>query len=754
MPYEYEEGTTEEGVLADLTKDYKRLQNQKAKKTGLSVEMRVLRALAFYFSEHHLTEGPRSLTVPANEDNKLYLVFNLLAQRAKKFMGRVSTAALNGRFKAVPDKQDVKSWADAEVIDKLIIALDDKVKQPSRTWEILFWLVYGGVAFEAITWQPNNTVESLPKFNDAGEVLFRYTAMPDGQEYSASEVEMLVESGQAVKEHFEVIEIESQTGDVQSTVYGPLNVFVDAGVRSVADLAPDQGIYIAEVKTKGWVIENFGYDEEGNPREDVINQINEVGSDKHVKIVQTEFSQLGPSHGMLDLQDMIPGVQGTVDEDSDPEMFVIVHRYQPAGKKYPKGRYTIFIPDKMILRDAENPYGEIPIVDYHLEPVTTTFWTKDYVTDLLAPQKFLNKRLSQMGEEANANIHGKLLLGPGISRDAVSPDQPEAVENAVTESGIALVQRLGGPALPNWFIKSIELSIQLINDLAGGADLFQESKFPGQLRGPMAIPMLQEIMDSEWTNLYEHLGDQFARAKQMRLNRVRDFYPPLRTMHYTDDNLRDEVFEFHSREVWANGTTFSVRIERGSFVPELRAIREAAIIERLNSPLGILYMDERTGQLDKSKLAIDAKFGDSGRLSRASQYRKLQLEINERIYKGAPLPPVLQFWDHPAMMDEMEATMSTMEWLQASPEIQQVFMERYQQHATFVQQAAQRQQQFMQSQMVQGAVAQAVQQSAAQTASATVDAVMQQMLSQAQVAPNVEQDIARGVQANQEGGLI
>jgi hypothetical protein len=744
MPYEYtdEQLQSPDGVLDELTKDYQRLQNQKSRKSGLSVELRVLRALAFFFGEHHLSEGPRNLTVRENEDNKLYLVFNLLAQRAKKFMGRISTAALNGKFKANPDKQDVASWANAEVVDRLISALDAKVKQPSRTWEILFWLVYGGVAFEVTTWMPNVTQEAMPKLNEQNEVLFSFSQQP-GQEFSESEVEMLIEQG-APKEYFEVIEDLQVVGDVQSTVYGPLNVFLDAGVRSVADLAPDQGIYIAELKTKGWVVENFGYNVDGSPNQEVLMKIEEVGGDEHIKIVTTEFTQLGPSHGALDLQDMIPALQGST-EDDDPDMFVVVHRYQPAGKKYPKGRYTIFIPSKMILRDGENPYGEVPVVDYHLEPVTTTFWTKDYVTDLMAPQKFLNKRLSQMGEEANANIHGKVLLGPGIKRTDITPDSPEAIENSVNEQGVPLVHRLAGPAMPGWFIKSIELVMNLLNDLAGGADLFQQSKFPGQMRGPMAIPMLQEIMDSEWNNLYEHLGEQFAAAKQMRLNRVKDFYPPIRTMNYTDANMQDEVLEFYNNKVLKSGTNYSIRIERGSFIPELRAVREGAIIERLQSPLGILYMDERTGQLDKSKLAMDAKVGDTGRISRAAQYRKLQNEINERLTKGEYVPPVMPFWDHAAMMDELEAAMATMEHLTATPQVQQAFQQRWQQHSAFMQQKAQQQQAFMQSQMVQGAVAQAVQQSSAQAASATVDAVMGQLLEQVKTQPQFEDLLKQGI---------
>jgi hypothetical protein len=94
------------------------------------------------------------------------------------------------------------------------------------------------------------------------------------------------------------------------------------------------------------------------------------------------------------------------------------------------------------------------------------------------------------------------------------------------------------PEMPQWFLASIELAVKMFNDAAGGADLMEDNKFPGQLRGPMAVPMLQEIMDTQWGPLFQHLGERLARVKQMRLNRVKQFYPPQRTLHYTDRTRR------------------------------------------------------------------------------------------------------------------------------------------------------------------------------------------------------------------------
>ena len=87
--------------------------------------------------------------------------------------------------------------------------------------------------------------------------------------------------------------------------------------------------------------------------------------------------------------------------------------------------------------------------------------------------------------------------------------------------------------------------------------------------------------------------------------------------------------------------------------------------------------------------------------------------------------------------------MKTTEFLSASQQVQQLFMNRWSEHQKFLQEAAQRQQEAMQGQMVQQAVAQATQQAAAQAASETVKSVMEQLRAQSLMAPMTENAMAQ-----------
>ena len=720
----------ENNLLDALTADWKRLQEQKARQTG-GVEARTLQAIAFSEGEQYTDYKNKSLYSEPQDANKLYLTFNLIGRRIGKLLGRLSAA--NPPLKVKPDKKDPKAFAMAEVGDQLLMALGQKLDDPARLWEVLYWLLHGGTAFVGSPWVPNASIEPEVQYDPMGQLL--YKDLLSGQPVPEAQMQQIVANEGRPPESFELFEVAQLVGDVGCEVLGPLNVFIDQSVRAVEDLAPDQRLYIARIRTMGWIEENFG---------------TTVDPDKNFRIVSTTFNQASDATGGIFLKDMIPLVQGEAGKD-DPPMAVVVEGYAPASKANPRGRYTAFVPGKAILHDAENPYGEIPWVDLHWKPVTTTFWTRNYVSDLIAPQRFLNKRLSQLGEQANATVYSQILLGGTLTEKDINADKPGVVPHGVSENGIPLAQRLAPPELPAFFMDSINLTVKLFNDIAGGSDLMEETKFPGQLRGPLAVPMLQEIMDTEWGPFFKHLAERWSRVNQMRLDRVKQFYPPIRTLHYTGKDLKDEVITFHTDEVLRSDVNFNVTVEPGVILPELRALREARVRERLASPLAILYMDERTGRMDKSKIAQDLQFGDTGRETKEGQYRKLAMEIVGMLWEGKPVPPVQPFYDHAPMMDELESAMATTEFLRASLPIQTAFAERWKQHRFFLVQEAQAQQQAMQSGMIQGAVAQAVQQAAAQTAASTVTETREQV--------GIQNEMERSgetrrlvAQANEKGG--
>lgn len=699
-------------ILTTLQKDFDRLKRQKSRPSG-GVEGTMLTNLCFLNNEHYVNYTQATLSMEGQEKNKLYLTFNLITPRWNKLSGRLS--AFNAPFKSQPNKTDPEALESAEIADRMLIAVDQKVDEISRMRERLHWMGVAGTAFEYTPWVPNAGLELMPVF-EGGQLLFKDLLNPDpnAPPVPQDQVESQVKTGRPF-ESFEMLEEVQPVGEVGSIIYGPANVFVDQTVKSIADLPPDAWVHVAEIKTTGWVEENFNEKVEGS---------------KELSLIQSRINSTGESIGGTYLKDLIPMFQGTT-EENDPEMVIYVCSYQASSKKNPKGRMVCWVPKQKVLHDDVNPYEEIPLVDFHWTPVTTTFWTNAYITQLIPAQRFINKRMNQLGEQANASIYSNILLGGGLKSSDIPADYPGVIENGLTEAGARNVERMMPPELPSWFLPSIELAVKMFNDAAGGADLMEESKFPGQLRGPMAVPMLQEILDTQWGPLFQHLGERLARVKQMRLNRVKQFYPASRTMHYVDRTQKDEVLEFNTEKVLRGGTTYNITVERGSILPELRSLREARVSERLAGPLAILYMDERTGRIDKSKVAADLQFGDTGREGREAQFRKLSLEIIKLLWTAQPVPPVQPFYDHGAMLDELEHAMSTTEFMKASPPIQQAFSDRWMQHSQFLQQQAQMQAQAQQGAQIQSAVAQATQMAAAKAASEAVDSTRAQMGEQA-----------------------
>lgn len=729
----------ENKIVSAYVDDWRRHQNQKSRQSG-GVEMRVLSELCMYHGEHFVKQQGYSLVGrPMTDDdkNKLWLVFNMLSRAVDRKIGRLWS--IDHSFRATPNTLNPAAWDQAEVVTKLIKALNRKAKEGQQHWNRLFWLLIGGVVIEHTPWQLEAASEALPAFGEDGTMIFLDNWQTPAAEVPEAFVVAEMAKG-APSERFTPKETVQMVGEVGSQIFCPLDFFMDSSVKRIRDLAGDQSCEIAELKTKGWIADNFGQDKAA-----------QIGVSGDLNIVKTNLNQNNaPVVASMNLQDLIPAIQGSRTQ-GDPEMAIVITRYQPRSTQNPSGKRCIFTPEGVLLDETDiAEYEGIPLTDIHWRPNATSFWSPGFLTNMVPAQKFLNKRMSQLGEASNAQVYEMILLGAGLKRENIPTDYHGVVEDAIDENGNPMVQVMQRGNLPSFFPQTIQIVTEFIDTL-GSSDLLSQRKFPGQLRGPLAIPMLQELLDSEDGPFYTHLGEQLAEIHQQRVNRVKQFYEPIRTLHYVGNNNKNETLVFHTSNVLRRGWDYTIDIEPASLLPEISSMREARVRERLESPLAALYMNRRTGKIDISKIADDLKYGDTERESRESQYRKLARQFIGALWDGKTLDPNLPmpFYDHDVMMDEFEAAMSTTEWLEASQSVKQGFVDFYNKCQQFLQKLHDQQNSVIENKMLQNAVAMATQQAAAKAAATATDAALTQVDSQrdaAQQPPGLEENVRQLMQ--------
>ncbi|NDA69235.1 MAG: hypothetical protein EBY09_21835 [Verrucomicrobia bacterium] len=153
-----------------------------------------------------------------------------------------------------------------------------------------------------------------------------------------------------------------------SELYSPLDFFIDASVKRIRDLAGDQACYLAQLKTRGWVEDNFG--------PEIAAKVQYNGDLNIVRTVIKDGNS--PVVANMNLKDLVPAIQGT-QMPGDPDMCIVLTRYAPRSVKNPQGSRCMFTPDGAILDKGDlADYPEIPCTDIHWRPNATSFWSSDF----------------------------------------------------------------------------------------------------------------------------------------------------------------------------------------------------------------------------------------------------------------------------------------------------------------------------------------------------------------------------------------
>lgn len=449
--------TPSQRIADEYTKDWRRLKAQKARKSG-GVETRVLYNLAMVQNEAYseIASGILRGRSSTDEDkNRLFLTFNLLGKAMWRKMGRLWS--IDNSFPATPNTLDPAAFDYAEVVSDLVRATSYKLKDKQIHWNRLFWLLVAGVVIEETPWQLEVARETLPAMDpETGEILWEDTALK--QVITQEMAQQQIDAG-ATPERFRPSEQVQTVGEVGGVLWNPLNFFIDAGVKRIKDLASDQKCYTAEIKTRGWVEDNFGTD-----------VASKLTYNTNLSIVNTRLMDAGIASAGTSMRDLIPAIQSERTGD-DVEQILIITGYGPRGTKHPAGSRCIFTPDGETLDETDFDalkYEDIPLTDFHYKPNATTFWTMDFITDLVAGQKFLNKRVSQLGEAANSQIYEVFLLGGELDKKDIPSDMPGVVQDGIDENGNPRVLPLQRGVLPGWFVESIRLVVDFMDSVGGG----------------------------------------------------------------------------------------------------------------------------------------------------------------------------------------------------------------------------------------------------------------------------------------------
>jgi hypothetical protein len=525
--------------------------------------------------------------------------------------------------------------------------------------------------------------------------------------------ESMVQSGTPPSQ-FKLFEQPQRVGEVGSSIFSPLQCFVDHSVLDLRRLPPQRWAGVAQPRTNDWIMANFA-----DTAEFDLETLDGRGD---VKIVTTTLTQNGPTMAFQNVQQLIPAIQGTLAKD-DPDMEVVCDFFQPPSDEFPEGRMVVFIPKKGILLNQEIPYPDFPLTDYHFTPPKTTHWTGGYTEHLIQGNQFLNRRMQQLGEYGNHFIESPYLLGGALTEDDVTGEFPNYIEGGLTPEGQPLVQQAQPPQVPGWFQKSIDHANEFLTDLAGGQDLFGQNKFPGQLRGTFGAPILQEMTDSQFAPFLRHVFTRMAIVKEKRLNIVREFYPPVRTMHITNRDETDEVIEFHKEEIMPAGTSFTFTVLPSTILPEMRGMRELRVAEQVrNFPM--MFQDQEDGRWLTEKIAEALQIPDNTTKDAREKSRKLAQRVIEALKMGQSLqsvPPVTPWQQHGAMLEEFQDFMNESEFWKLDEPTRQNIMQYWSQIAQVLQQKAQQAQQAQQQAGQEEIINQAAQQAAIKGATQAVE---------------------------------
>jgi hypothetical protein len=350
---------------------------------------------------------------------------------------------------------------------------------------------------------------------------------------------------------------------------------------------------------------------------------------------------------------------------------VVKEFWQRPTKKYPRGRYVVYVKDKVLFA-GDNPYeqGMLPFAAFSHIPVPGRFWGDSVVTDLIKPQMNYNKARSQAIEIRNLMSKPKWLVPKGSLETQITSAPGENIEYVPVAN--LRPEPIRGIDVPATFWKEFDQIKSEFYDVSGQHEV-SHAQIPAGIRSGIAIAYLQEQDDTRLTVTAQSYEKALEKVETLKLRLARQFYIEPRVGRIVGENNTVEVFTFMGRDIPED---VDVKVQAGSSLPQSRVAKQEFIIS---------LWEQKIIQDPKVVLKL-LEFGDVEGIYDDIDLDTSQAQRENELMKEGKYEEPEDFENHEVHIYEHNKFRKTEEYDALPDEIKQLFAQHVAVHQSFLQQ--------------------------------------------------------------------
>lgn len=497
--------------------------------------------LAFYSGKQWVAFDGFMLAEVELDDTRAKLVDNRIQPIVRTEIAKMTKT--RPVFVGVPRSGDDSDMAAARLAERLLEYQWKHLGLLRKLRSALLWSRVCGAGFWKVTWDS--------EIGDGIDILVGADGRPINDSYGRPmRPDRLNDLPEGYAEENGLQPRRVAMGDVRIDVRTPFEMYVDP-------MCGEDGIDDAE-----WVIEEAVYSKryvyEHYP---LARQLDvQPDSDSIAGITESRM----------------PGV--VTAPDGNPQGICLREYWCRPTAADPQGRRIVWTKSGQVLFNDVNPYPWLPYVMFRGVPTPGRFWPGSVTEQLISPQTELNKRKSQIAENAE-RVGNPPLMKSSLNQDFDWQGLPgEVLEFQDTGSPGAIPQFLNVPEIPGYVREDIDRIEQSIREISGQHEV-TSGAVPAGVTAASAINLLQEADDTRLGPDIADMEQALAGAGQRLVHLMARYYTDQRVVRIAGDDGR---WEFVTYRKGMLPDDQGIDVQAGSGLPQSKAAKQAAIQEVLN----------------------------------------------------------------------------------------------------------------------------------------------------------------------------